>query len=588
MKLEDTHDSDAAGEAAGAPLPAQEVAVSDRSSQDPRPPDPLLGQLIAERYRITHLIGSGGMGAVYRAEHIHMKKPVALKVLHREMTAVPEVVLRFEREAIAAGRIEHPNIAQARDFGRLPDGAFYLVLEYVEGRTLSAVLENEGRFSVERTLSVVGQIAEALQAAAEQQIVHRDLKPDNVMLVSSGDGIDLVKVLDFGIAKVDIAGRAGSEKPITRVGTVFGTPEYMSPEQASGQSVDPRSDLYALGLLMYRMLSGRPAFVADEVSAILMMQITQPAPPLPEPVPEGVAQLLNDLLEKDAKHRVQTAALVVQRVLSLLGSGSLAATSRTRTKLASTALADSRPRLVERLDASVVGRRVPLGVGRFPLWRVLVVAVSGATLAWLGVWLIPKRVSSPPVVGEVPAQVSGGSDPALEKWISKAFGGDEEAIAELERHPESQRSVRQWLALGRGRAKLKQGESALAAYRAALELEPSVSEDPILRREIWAAAKEPPTAELALKLAAKYLGATGADLLYKVWVETKEVTPATTLAKTLVYSPEVRAAASPALALLLDWREAEGCDKLGSLLERASISGDYRATVLLARMSKAP
>src|SRR5258708_4468984 len=170
------------------------------------------------------------MGAVYRAEHVLMKKPVAVKVLHREMTVMGEVVKRFEREAVAAGRIEHPNVAVATDFGKLDDGAFYLVLEYAPGRSLTKALKEDGAFAVERALLIARQVAAGLGAAHEAGIVHRDLKPDNIMLTERGGTKDFVKVLDFGIAKVMATDEGGSA--LTRLGSVFGTPQYMSPEQA--------------------------------------------------------------------------------------------------------------------------------------------------------------------------------------------------------------------------------------------------------------------------------------------------------------------------------------------------------------------
>src|SRR5688572_19605659 len=167
------------------------------------------------------------MGVVYRAEHVHMKKAVAVKILHQHMTTMPEVVARFEREAVAAGRIEHPNVAGATDFGRLDDGSFYLVLEYIEGRSLSSLLGEGGALPTVRALAITRQIAEGLAAAHGAGIIHRDLKPENVMLVER-DGIsDWVKVLDFGIAKVPIE----DAQKLTQIGTIFGTPQYMSPEQ---------------------------------------------------------------------------------------------------------------------------------------------------------------------------------------------------------------------------------------------------------------------------------------------------------------------------------------------------------------------
>src|SRR5689334_19798476 len=171
---------------------------------DSQPGEALVGTVLAGRYRIERLLGSGGMGAVYRAEHVLMRKACAVKVLHREMTQVKEVVARFEREAVAAARIEHPNVAAATDFGQLDNGSFYLVLEFIEGKSLNQQIHESGPLPEERALLITRQIAAALEAAHNAGIVHRDLKPDNVMLVVKDGSPDFVKVLDFGIAKIKL------------------------------------------------------------------------------------------------------------------------------------------------------------------------------------------------------------------------------------------------------------------------------------------------------------------------------------------------------------------------------------------------
>src|SRR5687768_6780239 len=198
------------------------------------------------------------MGKVYAAEHVHMRKKLAVKVLHRELTSVPEVVARFEREAMAAANVDHPNVAAATDFGKLADGAVFLVLEFVQGKNLRDEIA-AGPFPVPRALHIARQIAFALGAAHAQGIVHRDLKPENVMLIDKGGDPDFVKVLDFGIAKVpigEVSAAANKGQIITKAGMVFGTPEYMAPEQALGQPVDGRADLYALGVILSEMVSG--------------------------------------------------------------------------------------------------------------------------------------------------------------------------------------------------------------------------------------------------------------------------------------------------------------------------------------------
>src|SRR5579864_7103433 len=186
---------------------------SERPSVRPGGPESLVGIVLSGRYLIERLLGEGGMGAVYQAEHTHMRKRLAVKVLHPEMSRMPEVVARFEREAMAAAHIEHPNVAAATDFGKLEDGSFFLVLEYVEGKSLRDAMA-AGRVELARVLHVARQIASALGRAHALGIVHRDLKPENVMLVTREGDADFVKVLDFGIAKVPV-GELGGGAPAT-------------------------------------------------------------------------------------------------------------------------------------------------------------------------------------------------------------------------------------------------------------------------------------------------------------------------------------------------------------------------------------
>jgi eukaryotic-like serine/threonine-protein kinase len=289
--------------------------AASRLRDDPADFDDLVGQIVADRYRVESLLGTGGMGTVYRAQHVRMRKTVALKVLHRPMLHLPEMVARFEREAIAAARIDHPNVAGATDFGRLDNGSLYLVLEYVEGLSLRRIIAEAGALSVDRALGIARQIALALGAAHATGVVHRDLKPDNVMLVSRGEQTDVVKVLDFGIAKLALeeSGRA-----LTQMGSVFGTPEYMSPEQASGQAVDYRTDFYSLGIVLYQMLTGRLPFVADEAIAILAQQITADPPSLPDSIPQPVDALVKHLMAKDAERRPLSAEVLCAQIDELI------------------------------------------------------------------------------------------------------------------------------------------------------------------------------------------------------------------------------------------------------------------------------
>jgi predicted Ser/Thr protein kinase len=240
----------------------------------------LLGTVIADRYHIVKKLGEGGMGAVYLGEHVKMGRKSAIKVMAASMTADPDAIARFNREAANAARINHPNVCAIYDFGETADGLIFLAMEFIEGETLGTVIEREGTLPAARAAAILQQAAEALQAAHELGIVHRDLKPDNIML-TRGRGGELVKVVDFGIAK---AMRGEENQQVTKTGLVVGTPEYMSPEQLSGDVLDGRSDIYALALVFYRMLTGTFPFPADTAQEMMIKRLTD------DPLPLNVAR----------------------------------------------------------------------------------------------------------------------------------------------------------------------------------------------------------------------------------------------------------------------------------------------------------
>ncbi|GAB4208581.1 MAG: hypothetical protein OHK0013_27170 [Sandaracinaceae bacterium] len=272
------------------------------------PPDPLVGRTVDGRYRIEAVLGEGGMGLVYRARHAVLNKPLAIKVLRPEVSRDAEVMSRFQQEAQSASAIGNHHIIDISDFGVLPDGSTYFVMEFLDGVPLTKAIEETHPMPAARVIHIAKQLCDGLGAAHERNIVHRDLKPDNVYLIRRGNDTDFVKVLDFGIAKV-----GGSSSKLTKAGQVFGTPHYMSPEPCSGAVVDQRTDIYALGVMLYEMTSGRVPFDADNLMGILTKHLyEQPIPPreLPPPVdvPPGLEAIIMKCLAKSADARYQSMA----------------------------------------------------------------------------------------------------------------------------------------------------------------------------------------------------------------------------------------------------------------------------------------
>ena len=268
----------------------------------------LLGSVIADRYHVVRQLGEGGMGRVYLAEHVKMGRLSAVKVMSRRIVTDADAISRFNREAANASRISHPNVAAVYDFGETPEGLIYLAMEYVDGEPLTEVLARERALPPERAAEIVRQTGEALSAAHDLGIVHRDLKPDNIMLARDRDGGDLVKVVDFGIAKA-----AGVEaQKVTRTGLVIGTPEYMSPEQIAGDPLDARSDVYSLGLVACTLFTGRLPFLSRTAQESVIMRLTDPPKTLAElrgdlSWPPVVQEVMDRALQRDAAHRFGSA-----------------------------------------------------------------------------------------------------------------------------------------------------------------------------------------------------------------------------------------------------------------------------------------
>ncbi len=291
-------------------------------------PEDLSGRLLDDRYRLVEALKQGAMGTVYVAEQVRLGTRVAVKILHE--TQQERTRERFAREAAALAQLQHPNVARGIDFGWTEEGRLYLVLELIEGRDLRERLASDGAIGWREVCRLGVQIAAALHEAHQAGLVHRDLKPENIMLETTEDG-ERARVLDFGIAHVQPEALGGDQRPLTLSGDIVGTVGYMAPEQAMGQLVDRRADIYALGVLLWEMLSGERLFGGDP-ERVLGMQLREPAaaPDLPADAPEALGQLIVQMLAAEADERPSSATTVARRLEALLTPPSSSASPATR------------------------------------------------------------------------------------------------------------------------------------------------------------------------------------------------------------------------------------------------------------------
>ena len=267
-----------------------------------------VGVVLHGKYRLDSYLSSGGMGAVFKATHVMLGKPVAVKLIKADLVTSPDMVRRFQREARAATSLNHPNIVAVYDLGQTDDGTLYIAMELVDGSSLKDVIRETGRVDAPRIVDILRQVASALSLAHRHHIIHRDLKPQNVMLTREADGREIAKLLDFGIAKTF----DDKATQLTQTGLAIGTPQYMSPEQAMGREVDGRSDLYSLGVMLYEMLIGEVPFSDPSTPAILVKHMTELPPPpsrrRPDlQVPAHLETIALKCLEKEPGRRYQTA-----------------------------------------------------------------------------------------------------------------------------------------------------------------------------------------------------------------------------------------------------------------------------------------
>lgn len=320
----------------------------------------LLGRTLADRYRLDEVIGLGAMGVVYRAHHVGLRKDVALKLIHRELSTDEETLTRFNREAAAVSRLDHPNCVRVMDYGTSETGQRYLVMELLVGEDLSSLLREP--IEPGRAIRIAHQILSGLEHAHSQDLIHRDVKPENIFVTQTEDGDDFVKLLDFGIVKV----REGEgSSALTQMGMVFGTPQYMSPEQASGRTLDARADLYGVGVVMYGMLKGSLPFDGEDPMEVLTQQVQDPPPPLPSQVPKPLRRYVYQLLEKDPCDRFADATEARRALAAISHDIGLPLERSAPLGPAPVASPPQRDVRTVRWGAGLVGLGVVVGLGAF-------------------------------------------------------------------------------------------------------------------------------------------------------------------------------------------------------------------------------
>jgi serine/threonine-protein kinase len=394
------------------------------------PDDPLIGATVGDRYRLVEEIGAGGMATVYRGEHLLLHRPVAVKVLHAALSTDESMAARFEGEAIAAARLDHPNLVSITDFGRTPDGRMFLVMEYLEGTPLSEIIVEESFLPWQRAVELVRQTLRGLAHAHDMGVVHRDLKPSNVMVIAHPGGREVAKIIDFGIAKI-IGGSLvpGAPRVETQAGIVFGTADFLAPERLVGKGdSDPRSDLYAVGVILYEALTGERPFHDDDPYRTVQRALAE-EPRAPSAVRAGVPPALDAVvmraLAKTPEGRFQTAREMLTALDPMaarrLSSGALLAPA-----------AGSLPLPDDAASASPLAIYEPPPPPRAPTRRRALFLTGGlATGVVLLVALVATQGPATPLVPQAPA--GRKADPEAELAAMVKLAAEGETVAERQR-----------------------------------------------------------------------------------------------------------------------------------------------------------
>ena len=389
--------------------------------------DPLVGETLAGKYRVEERLSVGGMGTVYRGTHILMDKKVAIKVLRPSLAADEKIVARFSREARAASRISHPHALSVTDFGEAEGGVVFLVMEFLNGRTLKEVIRQDGPLPLSRVVEIMRQVGSALDAAHAEGVVHRDLKSDNIMLLNS-NGVDYAKVLDFGIAKIQEPFDE-RDSGLTSPDLIIGTPQYMSPEQCSqSEEIDSRTDIYSLGVILYEMLVGHVPFTGESPTAVMLKHVQEPPPSVLDErkdLPAGVETVVSRALAKRRENRYQHAGELVEDLVIAEGTDLVRpdAGERATNRIVVTTKAPAgavlnyddeqtlvRSRTVPGAPPAVQQQPAPPVAGFNP-WRIVIPSLAGLLVVF-GVIYAFTRTSQPSTNPSQPGQASGlSADP---------------------------------------------------------------------------------------------------------------------------------------------------------------------------------
>jgi eukaryotic-like serine/threonine-protein kinase len=529
--------------------------------------DPLLGAVLGDRYRILARIGAGGMGAVYRALHTALKREVAVKVLLPDFGGKDEFVRRFVREAESASRLAHPNIVAVTDFGKTAEGLLFLVMELLDGVSLTSVIR-QGAVPPSRALPILYQVLAGLGHAHAGGIIHRDLKPDNIMLVVRDGKPDVVKLLDFGIAKV--TDPAGGEV-LTQAGVIFGTPEYLSPEQALGDQVDARADLYAVGVIAFEMLTGRRPFESDEKVRIISMHLSHavprmadrnPAAAIPAPVEEAVLQAL----AKNREHRFASAQAFSAALEDAAQDATVARVSVPHHPAppgsAATASGPNRWRSRALLAAGLAAVILVAAV------TIVSVGRRGSSGRPVATAAVPP--SPAPATGELAGRIHGVEALLAAGDVVKARVALDQVLAE------NPRNGRVRYLLGRLAFAENRRSEALGSYREAIVLDAGFRGDPILIEHLGVALTDARIADAALDLAIERVGRPAVELLQKVANGTGDVGRRRRAANALVDLGETARVDHVALQIA-ELKKLGPCEGRKPLVVALGDSGDLRA-----------